>query len=526
MMFHPESPFRVYCRECWLSDSWNPMSYSKNFDSQKPFIEQLAELIREVPRPATIQQGNIVGSEYTNRVSDLKNCYMIFGSAENENCYYGVSYWKSKESMDCYNIHNSERCYELIDCHNCNNLKYSEECNSCSNSAFLINCTNCESCFGCVNQKNKTYCIFNDQYSREEYLEKMKEFNLESRTGVEKIHARLDELRKKHIVPSLVEHHTANSTGNWLEECKNVHEGYNCDKVEDGKFLFGVVESKDVMDLTYWGKSSELIYESCNVGRQCSSVFFANECWDQLVDSQYVMNCHGSSNLFGCVGLRKKQFCILNKQYAEEEYLSLREKIIESMKTLPYKDKIGRVYRYGEFFPSEILPFAYNETIAQEYNPITKEEATKLGYEWRESESKNYSVTLKPENIPDSIAATNDSIIKETIGCVHAGKCKHMCTTAFRITESEFTMYGSFKIPPPKLCPNCRHYKRLESRAPIKTWRRKCQCAGKQSTNESYKNTSDHFHGSNPCPNDFKTSYTPERKEVVYCKQCYSAEVA
>jgi hypothetical protein len=43
----------------------------------------------------------------------------------------------------------------------------------------------------------------------------------------------------------------------------------------------------------------------------------------------------------------------------------------------------------------------------------------------------------------------------------------------------------------------------------------------------TYQNTSTHpHHENNHCPNEFETSYAPERKEIVYCEQCYNAEVA
>jgi predicted small metal-binding protein len=101
--------------------------------------------------------------------------------------------------------------------------------------------------------------------------------------------------------------------------------------------------AKDVMDYTYWGKSSELIYECSSIGYQCSQVYFSNECWEQLVRAQYCVNCHGSSDLFGCVGLRKKQYCILNKQYTKEEYEELVPKIIEHMNEMPYTDSLQRM---------------------------------------------------------------------------------------------------------------------------------------------------------------------------------------
>src|SRR3989338_11485568 len=34
---------------------------------------------------------------------------------------------------------------------------------------YCVECNNCEYCFGCVGLKNKKYCIFNKQYSADEY---------------------------------------------------------------------------------------------------------------------------------------------------------------------------------------------------------------------------------------------------------------------------------------------------------------------------------------------------------------------
>ena len=80
----------------------------------------------------------------------------------------------------------------------------------------------------------------------------------------------------------------------------------------------------------------------------------------------YSFHCRNSSNLFACVSLRNKEYCILNKQYTKAEYETLVPKIIEHMK------KTGE---WGEFFPASISPFGYNETVAQEYFPLTREEA-------------------------------------------------------------------------------------------------------------------------------------------------------
>lgn len=82
----------------------------------------------------------------------------------------------------------------------------------------------------------------------------------------------------------------------------------------------------------------------------------------------YIYSCFYSSDLFACIGLRNKQYCIFNKQYTKEEYELLVAKIIAHMQ------KTGE---RGEFFPAQISPFGYNETMAMEFFPLSKEQATK-----------------------------------------------------------------------------------------------------------------------------------------------------
>jgi hypothetical protein len=84
-------------------------------------------------------------------------------------------------------------------------------------------------------------------------------------------------------------------------------------------------------------------------------VFYSDHCLNEIRDC------------FGCVGLHdNEQYCIFNKQYTKEQYEELVPKIIEHMQ------KAGE---WGEFFPASLSPFGYNETHAQEYYPMTREEA-------------------------------------------------------------------------------------------------------------------------------------------------------
>ena len=172
-------------------------------------------------------------------------------------------------------------------------------------------------------------------------------------------------------------------------------------------------------------------------------------------DIQYYIYCSsGSEHLFGCVGLRNKQYCIFNKQYTKEEYEKLVPRIIAQMNEVPYRDKKGMTYRYGEFFPPELSPFAYNETIAQEYFPLTKEEALEKGYAWKDPKTLQYGITMAAEKIPDHIKDIDDSILKEIIGCAHGGQCAEGCTAAFKVIPQELKFYQTANLPLPRLCPH------------------------------------------------------------------------
>jgi hypothetical protein len=501
LVYPQDSKFKVYCRECFNSDNWDAIDYSENFDFEKNFLSQYISLYNSVPRVGIIKQGFSIDSEYTNRATDLKNCYLIFASAYSENCLYSMFIWEAKDSSDCFSVEKSERCFSCIDCYVCNNVKYSKDCNSCIDSYFLKNCRNCQNCFCCVNLRNKNYCIFNEQYTKEEYLKKVNNFNLANSDEIKKIKETFNNFSYNFPNLYMESYHSDDVSGNWINNSKNTKDSFTCNNIENGKYLFNIKESKDVMDYTYWGKGSELMYECNSVGIQCSNIMFSSESWGNLMNSEYCHNCFSSSNLFGCVGLKNKQYCILNKQYTKEEYQELVPKIKQQMLDKPFMDNVGRIIKYGEFFPSDMTPFAYNETIAQEYFPKTKEQAIKEGYRWKDIDKKNHVPTMMGDNLPKTINEVNDEIVNEVIGCIHGGDCSHQCTVAFKITPDELQFYRTNDIPLPELCPNCRHYDRLSNRNPIKLWNRKCMNEG--------------------CLNEFETTYSPDRKEIVYCKQCY-----
>jgi hypothetical protein len=380
--------------------------------------------------------------------------------------------------------------------------------------------------------RNKQYYIFNQPHTKDEYGKKIKELRLNTVSGLRLCEEHFRELKARAIRESMIVTNGVNVSGNWLVDCKDAKDSYQCRQIENGKHLLSVIDGKDCMDYSYWGRQTELIYETANCGYNCSRIRFANESWDSCHNLTYADNCYASTNLFGCVGLRKKEYCVLNRQYEKEGYDELVKKIVAHMSEVPYQDAQGRRYGFGEYFPPDLSTSPYNTTAAQDCFPLTRDEAKKQGYAWEESREREYAPTKSWKELPEDIASVGDDVTKEIILCEawdergsHDVAEEHNCTKAFRIIPEELAYYRRLNIPLPRKCFNTRHFERLKERNPFRLWRRSCACAGVQANDGSYKNTGKHFHNDNHCPNEFETSYAPDRPEIVYCEQCYQAEV-
>lgn len=477
-IYSPQYPGPVYCRPCWWSDGWDPFTYGQEFDFSRSFFEQFHEFRLKVPHVA-MANWHSVNSEYTNQALDNRNCYMCVSTAYSENCLYG--YWldKVRESVDCYGILQSEFLYECLNSTNCSHSAYLEDCADTIASFFLKDCRGCTSCFGCYGLRNKSYCWKNEQLTKEEYERRFSEF--------------------------IFSHANISS-----------HAAFNASEAENLRYCQDAWYSKDSLDCTEaW---VELGYENEGVTAQgciavTKSVELFNSCYSEL--------CSNSHDLFACVGLKKAEYCILNRPYEKTEYERVRDKIIDHMK---------RAGEWGEFFPPERSLFGYNETVAQDYFPLTEAEVLARGLRWYRRTERDYKISLRVKDIPEMIEGVDDRILQETIGCISqesSTKEKYLnCATAFRITEVELAFYRKMNIPIPQKCSPCRRQDRLAMRNPRKLWKRNCQCAGKNSENEIYQNTSEHFHSENHCSNEFETSYAPDRQEIVYCEECYQAEIA
>jgi hypothetical protein len=509
-LYHENAPFKVYCKECWYGDAWDPLSFGMIYDPSRTFFEQYRELMSKVPRLAiwTVQCTN---SEYTNQSYNNKNVYLGFAIRDSEDSLYIARAVALRNSYDNTYTHHSDGVYECLNVDKSYKSKYVEESEGIVDSAFLSNCKNCQNCIGGVNLRSASYVFFGEQLTPEEYKKTISEIDFGNRKTIDVLQEKFTELKAQAIYKCVKTTNCVNSLGDHLVNTKDCHCVFDGFDLENVRYSSWVFSSKEVMDCYGMGGSS-FIYEGIGPEEVANVKFVSVTDTSNNVD--YTDLCMGSSNLFGCISLRSKKYSILNKEYSKEEYESLRERIIKDMLQNPYIDSKGRIYKYGEFFPYDLAPFSYNETIAQEMYPLTKEGALSKGFSWFDDPERNYAITKKTTDSLDSIKDISETITDEVFECGHKGMCAHQCATAFKITKQEFQFYTAHSIPLPLLCHNCRHYARLEKRNPRELWHRSCMCA-----------QDNHGH-TTPCPNKFETSYAPDRPEIVYCEKCYQQEVA
>ncbi len=516
----PESPYKIYDRDYWWSDKWDPLEYGREVDFSRPFLEQLNELMHDVPWYSRSVINN-VKSDYCMNASYLKDCYLLFHSSKNESCYYGVGISLSKDCFDNSFLEKCELCHQCFFCTNCYQAYYSVDCENSQELFLCRDCINCHDCFGCAGLRNKQYHIFNKPFSKDEYEEERKRL-LGSYKSFFSVREKAIETWLKAPVKYAHETHNQNISGDYINNSKNLSKSYIMIDSEDCKYCQNVFQSpgaKNSYDYSFFGQGAELIYEACSTGIQVSEIKFSSFIYPDAQRITYSVMCPSSRDLFGCVSLRSKQYCILNRQYSKEEYLALVPKVIEHMNNMPYTDKKGRIYRYGEFFPPEFCPFGYNETVAQEYFPKTKKEAEEGGWPWIEPDMKEYEPDLSWKNIPDKVSDSGIDITEKVILCQswdEEGSEKALernCSKAFRIVSREFEFYKKYDLPLPRKCFFCRHYDRGKFRNPLKLWHRQCMC-----TQTSHGHAGD-------CKNEFETSYAPDRPEIVYCESCYQKEV-
>lgn len=486
-IFGPDTPFPVYAPDAWHGDGWDAGAFGRSYDSERSFFDQFQELFLQVPR-MSLAVVNVENCPYVNQVWYSKNCYLCVDGGFNDDALFCYATYHSTSLADASFTRDAEMSYELLDSSGVYNGISLMECKTCSDAYYCFGCNQCKHIAFCSNLRGREYCIRNKQVSKEQWEILIRSLQSGS--------ASLQSEHRQEFADVLRNATRRENSNIQCENCTGDHLSHS----HDCTFCFDGDRSQD---LRYCARMDEKIvsagdidmcsmlevgYEGLSVGGH--GIFFTSGSWSQTNSNLLYCNLAvSSSDCFGCASIKNKRFCILNKQYSKEEYEDLVPQIIAKMRSDG---------EWGEFFPPKLSPFAYNETVALEYFPLTKEEVLERGWHWRDEidEVPKVARIIPAPQLPDSIDAVTDDILHSAIEC-------EVTKRPFRVIRQELDFYRRMRLPLPRLHPDERHRRRMALRNPRKLWSRSCGKCGK----------------------GIETSYSPQRPERVLCESCYLKEM-
>ncbi|MFH0769790.1 MAG: hypothetical protein V1926_00245 [Candidatus Peregrinibacteria bacterium] len=410
-IFRPDCPYPVWDRAVWVKDANPP---SAEFSNSRSFFEQAWDLFRRCPLPHNFQ-------------------------SHNENSEYTDDFY-SQQSQLCSDLVHSNNCYSTI---------YALYCQNVQDSAFLYDCRRCAHCLFCTNLRDKQFCFENKQLTQEEYADKISGWNLRSRQDFKRakdhLHALILEQgwhRAVHV------DHCENTQGNYLMHCKNCEDCFISPWHEDCVHdLISGHHAKLTLD-SMGTIGSELSYHSV-MDVYCYGIRFSFEL-NECKSCDYCAYCFNCRDCFGCCGLFGKRYCILNRQYTEQEYRSLKENVIAHMQRTPLRPPSGsyegQAVEWGSFFPGHFAPNPYDESCSGFNFPLSLQEQRTLGFRAAEKLERKTENMQSMDRIPDSVDAlrpADESSITATVFWDDAFE------RPFKITKEDIAASRKLGIPLP-----------------------------------------------------------------------------
>lgn len=485
-IYSQDKPYTIYCNGCWWGHTWDASAYGRQYDFHRGFFEQYADLLKDVPRLALLNS-NTENAEFNNHIGFAKNCYLnaiVFYDCEE--VYYSYIVISSKDVIDSTHIYSCQLVVNSIDCKRSYNIVNSQKITDSRDCYFSFDLNKCQNCILCNGLRGKQFYIRNQKSTKEGYENELKRMRMA--TAYHEVESAYEKVKAGTIRQAVVMSNCENVVGDNVANAKDSFMIFAVENCDNCRYVFNgsPKANKDVVD-AQGGNGSELCYEIVNY-LEDHRARFVNYSWN-CANIAYCDHCFNTNDSFGCVGLRKKSFSVLNMRHEKNEYLKIVDEIVKQ------STKAGE---YGEFMPVAMSPFCYNETAAQDHFPLTEESSRNLGFKWcLESTGVRGKATIKWKNIAPGIADVPKSIADEILPCEKCGK-------NYKLIAPAIKMYRKAGVPLPRICPDCRYQQRLKRINPFALWDRTCA----------------------KCKAPIKTSYAPDRPEIVYCGKCYLSAVA
>ncbi len=392
-VFGESCPYPVWLHDEWLKHANPP---DADFQFEQGFFDQLWQLFQQCPIPHNMGNAS-ENCDYTDDCWYSKKCYLSHSVLRGEDIYYSYRVIDCRNCFFCVFSNNCELCLDVVNSTHCYNVTYAIDCAQCRDSAFLFDCRNCSDCILCFNLRNKQYCIENVQYTKEEYEEKKKQYTWASRKSYEEFKKQFrDLLFTKAWWKAQHNERVEHVNGDYIREGHNCDQVFFVDKCKDVVNFVRGLQVKDCVNCIGCFNSELLGY--CSMVQDGGYEVFYSVNLVNCKFMEYSINCTNCEHCFACAGLVNRQFCILNKQYSEQEYHELKQKI---------KSHLKETGEYGQLFPGYFASCTYDESLAAFYFPLTLEQQKILGFRTNTLQSQNMDGYQPASAVPDSVENSN-----------------------------------------------------------------------------------------------------------------------
>lgn len=430
--YDPALGTKICTYDEFFSDALDNTDSGVPYDFRRPFFDQWGELLYRAVLPP-LNRRNCEDSDYVNGAEDLVRCYLAFATYRSQDCIYTLLTTNSSDCVDSANCKDCQLCYGSVDLTGCYEVHNSQDCSFSQNLFGCYDCRSCHDCYGCCGLERAAFHIFNQPVSQDQFQQFIASKSLASWSGRETAKTECES-----FIASL--HHRANtfidcadSTGAYLVRCQNCEHVYNGASTRDSGYLI----LADSSQYCFRGLASkaEFCHSVHSLGATSSAYSYSIYGGEaSLYCAFQLQNC---SHCFGCIGLRGKSYCILNRQYSAEEYFELVPRIIAHMKSTS---------EWGEWFPPSIAPHSYQESSVHETNaPIPLETARERGYRVAaEAPVSRTAGAIEAKDLPEVLTPENAAaLLSKSIVCEKTGQL-------YNFQRRELDFYLRHGIPAPR----------------------------------------------------------------------------
>lgn len=407
------------------------ISFGEIYDFNKIFFQNFGKLFLEIPHPNIIDFWENENSKFWYSIYASKNIYLSFEIGWCENVLYSLSVKQS--SINVFNSvairGNCENIYMTLSSTNSYKIFYSKFINNSSNIWFSQNMIWCEECILCEWLINKKYHIWNIEYEKDKYFIE-KSFILNKKDKYNEYYKNLKNIGKNIWSQDIIWIWTINS--------QNIDNWYFVNNVKNWRnllFVSGTLDEEMYDTMTAWLDISSDFYGCFDVWIS-NNIYLSQHIWLSS-NIYYSYNLLWCSFCIWCIWLKNKSYCILNKQYTQDERYEMANKIFAQM---------DEQWILGEMFPWDLNPFYFNDTVAYLIdNSFTREEIINQWY-MRRDESIKVDIPEWMEIVETKdldISNYDESILKKVI--------KDEQWNIYRIVKMEYDFLKKYNLPLPNL---------------------------------------------------------------------------